>query len=128
MVSAITHGVKVSVVTEYQAEYSNPYHAHFVFSYKIKIENESDFTVKLLRRHWYIYDANGLIREVEGEGVVGQQPTLEPGQSHEYSSGCNLNTSIGKMAGTYQMERVFDGKLFNVVIPDFTMTAPYRLN
>ncbi len=128
MVSATTNGVKVSVVTEYQAEYSNPLQSHFVFSYRIKIENGSDFTVKLLRRHWYIHDANGLVREVEGEGVVGQQPVLEPGQSHEYLSGCNLNTSMGKMAGTYQMERIFDGKLFTVVIPDFTLVVPYRLN
>jgi ApaG protein len=68
------------------------------------------------------------VREVEGEGVVGQQPTLEPGQCYEYTSGCNLNTSLGKMAGTYQMERIFDGKFFNVIIPDFTMSAPYRMN
>jgi ApaG protein len=128
MVSAITNGVKVSVLTHFQAEYSNPFQGNFVFSYHIKIQNESDFTVKLLRRHWYIHDANGLVREVEGEGVVGQQPTLEPGQSYEYTSGCNLNTSLGKMAGTYQMERIFDGKLFNVVIPDFSMIAPFRMN
>lgn len=128
MVSAITNGVKVSVLTTFQPEHSNPFHDNFVFSYHIKIQNESDYTVKLLRRHWHIYDANGLVREVEGEGVVGQQPILEPGQCYEYTSGCNLNTSLGKMAGTYQMERIFDGKFFNVIIPDFTMSAPYRMN
>ncbi|MBB6003190.1 MULTISPECIES: Co2+/Mg2+ efflux protein ApaG [Arcicella] len=128
MVSAITNGVKVSVLTHFQPEYSNPFQGNFVFSYHIKIHNGSDYTVKLLRRHWYIHDANGLVREVEGEGVVGQQPTLEPGQTYEYTSGCNLNTSLGKMAGTYQMERIFDGKFFNVVIPDFTMVAPFRMN
>lgn len=128
MVSAITHGIKVTVETEYQPQYSNPSHAHFVFSYRIKIENESEYTVKLLHRHWIIVDANGLERQVSGEGVVGQQPIIEPGQSHEYSSGCNFNTSIGKMKGSYTMERVFDGKKFNVAVPDFTMTVPYRLN
>ncbi|MFC0183076.1 ApaG protein [Pseudarcicella hirudinis] len=128
MISAITEGVKVSVQTEYQAEYSNPLHEHFVFSYRIRIENESDFTVQLLRRHWFIHDANGTIREVEGEGVIGKQPVLEPGEFHEYVSGCNLNTSIGKMVGTYLMERIMDGKHFMVQIPGFSMIAPYRLN
>jgi ApaG protein len=128
MVSAITQGVKVSVQTEFQPQYSNPFQAHFVFAYHVRIENDSDYTVKLMRRHWYIYDANGQIREVEGEGVVGQQPTLEPGQCYEYSSGSNLNTSLGKMAGTYEMERIFDGKIFKVIIPDFTLIAPFRMN
>lgn len=128
MVSAITEGVKVSVVSAYQPEYSNPYQAHFVFSYKIVIENHSDHTLQLLRRHWYIYDSNGVIREVEGEGVIGQQPVLEPGEIHEYVSACNLNTSMGKMIGTYLMERLFDGKQLNVNIPEFTMIVPFRLN
>ncbi|MEY4539920.1 MAG: hypothetical protein RLZZ306_1677 [Bacteroidota bacterium] len=128
MVSSITNGVKISVQTEFQPEYSNPFQAHFVFSYHVRIQNESDFTVRLLRRHWYIYDGNGQVREVEGEGVVGQQPTLEPGQSYEYSSGCNLDTSMGKMAGTYKMERIYDGKKFNVIIPDFNLIAPFRMN
>ncbi|MBC8111938.1 MAG: Co2+/Mg2+ efflux protein ApaG [Verrucomicrobia bacterium] len=128
MVAQITEGVKVSVVTEYQPEYSSPLQAHFVFAYKILIENCSDQTVQLLRRHWFIYDANGTIREVEGEGVIGQQPVLEPGEVHEYVSGCNLKTNIGKMKGTYLMERILDGKQFKVAIPEFTMISPYRLN
>ncbi len=128
MVSEVTEGVKVSVVTEYQPEYSNPRQTHFVFTYKIIIENHSDNTVKLLRRRWNIYDSNGVVREVEGEGVVGQQPVLEPGEIHEYVSGCNLRTNLGKMAGTYLMERVFDGRHFQVVIPEFTLIVPYRLN
>ena len=101
---------------------------YFVFTYKIIIENHSDNTVKLLRRRWNIYDSNGVVREVEGEGVVGQQPVLEPGEIHEYVSGCNLRTNLGKMAGTYLMERVFDGRHFQVVIPEFTLIVPYRLN
>jgi ApaG protein len=126
--TAITQGVKISVLTEYQPEYSSPYQGHFVFTYRIKIENNSEYTIQLLRRHWLIFDSNGTVREVEGEGVVGVQPTLEPGEVHEYVSGCNLRTSIGKMTGTYLMERIMDGKQFRVQIPDFTMIVPYRLN
>jgi len=99
-----------------------------VFAYKIDIRNNSEYTVKLLRRHWYIYDANGVVREVEGEGVVGQQPVLEPGDSRQYVSGCNLKSGLGKMRGTYQMERLVDGRTFMVEIPEFTLVVPYRLN
>lgn len=128
MVSQITDGVKVSVRTQYQPDYSNPAQEHFVFTYKIMIENCSEHTIKLLRRHWFIYDANGGVREIEGEGVVGLQPILEPGEIHEYVSGCNLKTDLGKMAGTYLMERVRDGKKFNVTVPAFSLIVPYRLN
>lgn len=128
MVSEITQGVKVSVETEYQPEYSSPSQLHYVFTYRVTIENCSQFTVQLLRRHWHIHDANNIIREVEGEGVVGQQPVLEAGQVHQYVSGCNLKSGIGKMFGTYLMERVMDGRKFLVKIPEFTMTVPFRLN
>ncbi|WP_192821120.1 Co2+/Mg2+ efflux protein ApaG [Rufibacter sp. LB8] len=123
-----TQGVTVNVTTNYLPDYSSPAQQHFVFAYKITIENNSEFTVKLLRRHWHIYDSNNEIREVEGEGVVGQQPVLEPGESHQYVSGCNLKTSIGKMAGTFLMERLVDGKQFYVTIPEFTLIIPYKLN
>ena len=128
MVSEITKGVEVSVETEYQPEYSSPRQYHFVFTYRITISNKSEYTIQLLRRHWHIHDSAFKNREVEGEGVVGQQPTLEPGQTHQYVSGCNLKSGLGKMYGTYLMERVLDGKRFKVKIPEFTMTAPYRLN
>jgi ApaG protein len=128
MIVEVTHGVKVAVETEYQPSYSNPGQLHYVFTYRITIENQSEFTVQLLRRHWHIKDACYESREVEGEGVVGQQPTLEPGQIHQYVSGCNLKSGLGKMGGTYLMERVMDGSKFNVIIPEFTMVAPMRLN
>ena len=128
MVSKVTDGVKVTVLTEYQPDYSNPGQDHFVFTYKILIENHSEHTVKLLRRHWLIYDANGTVREVEGAGIVGLQPILEPGDVHDYVSGCNLRTDLGKMAGTYLMERVLDGRQFRVIIPAFSLIAPYRMN
>jgi ApaG protein len=128
MVTKITDGVKVTVETIYQPEYSNPMNEHFMFAYKVHIENLTDYSVQLLRRHWYIFDSNGTKREVEGEGVVGQQPVIEPGESHEYVSGCNLKTDMGSMHGTYQMKRVVDEGEFNVKIPEFYLVAPYKLN
>ncbi len=128
MVTEITEGVKVIVETEYQPEYSSPSQYHFVFTYRITIENGSENTIQLLRRQWYIHDANNIIREVEGEGVVGQQPILEPGQYHQYVSGCNLKSGMGKMYGHYMMERLVDGGRFKVTIPEFTMIVPYKLN
>lgn len=128
METSTTQGVKITVTTNYLPDYSSPAQQHFVFAYKISIENNSEFTVKLLRRHWHIYDSNGVVREVEGEGVVGQQPVLEPHESHQYVSGCNLKTGIGKMKGTYLMERLVDGKQFSVNIPEFVLIVPYKLN
>lgn len=128
MVTSTTKGIKISVVTEYQPAYSSPTQFHYVFTYRITIENLSDQTIQLLNRHWYIHDANRSVKEVEGEGVVGQQPVLEPGESHNYVSGCNLKSGMGKMYGTYTMERIMDGKKFKVKIPEFTMFVPYKLN
>lgn len=128
MTTQITDGVKVSVETVYQPEYSNPDNEHFMFAYKIRIENLGDYSVKLLKRHWSIFDSNGTMREVTGDGVVGQQPVISPGEVHEYVSGCNLKTDIGFMEGTYDMQREIDGSPFKVAIPQFNLIAPYRLN
>jgi ApaG protein len=128
MIAEITKGVKVSVETEYQPSYSSPSQYHYVFTYRITIENQSEFTIQLMRRHWHIHDAGFIVREVEGDGVVGQQPVLEPSQTHQYVSGCNLKSGIGKMVGTYEMERIVDGSKFEVKIPEFIMVAPLRLN
>ncbi len=84
--------------------------------------------VKLLRRHWYIVDSNGAYREVEGEGVVGKQPILEPGASHQYISACSLRSDMGKMHGNYLMENLYNKKLFRVAIPEFQMIAPFKGN
>jgi ApaG protein len=128
MVTKITDGVKISVETIYQPEYSNPVNEHFMFAYRINIENLTENSVQLLNRHWHIFDSNGTKREVEGEGVVGQQPIIEPGDNHEYVSGCNLKTDMGKMKGSYEMERIVDGLKFRVNIPEFYLIAPYKLN
>ena len=84
--------------------------------------------VQLLRRHWYIWEANGTRREVEGEGVIGQQPVLEPGEVYQYVSACNLNTEIGKMWGNYTLQRISDRSQFAVQIPVFDMIVPFKMN
>ena len=128
MFTQITEGIKVSVETEYQPEYSSPKQFHYVFTYKIRIENNSEYTVQLLRRKWYIFDSDGVKKEVEGDGVVGQQPVIEPGDSHQYVSGSNLKTGIGKMKGFYLIERMIDGKQIEVSIPEFSLIVPFKMN
>jgi ApaG protein len=128
MVTQVTHGIRISVHTEYQDSYSRPEQRHFLFLYRISIENRSEFTVQLQRRHWHIFDSSGEFREVEGEGVIGQQPVLAPGEVYEYESACNLTTDMGKMYGTYLMEREHDRLRFNVHIPEFELIVPSRLN
>lgn len=128
MVNTITEGVKVSVETLYQPEYSNPVNEHFMFAYKVTIENMTDYAVQLMRRRWNIFDSNGTHRNVEGEGVVGLQPVIEPGNQHEYVSGCNLKTEIGTMKGEYEMLRLLDNREFEVKIPEFQLVTPYKLN
>ena len=128
MVTAITQGVKISVDTVYQDEYSNPGNDHYMFAYQINIENLSDYAIQLKRRQWFIFDSSGAQREVEGEGVVGLQPVIEPGKSHSYVSGCHLTTDMGSMSGNYLMERIADHTDFTVDIPEFNLIVPYRLN
>lgn len=128
MTTAITDGVKVSVETIYQEEYSNPANEHFMFAYRIEISNLSDYSVQLISRKWNIFDSNNTSRIVEGEGIVGVQPIIKPGQSHVYVSGCNLKTEMGTMSGKYLMVRLSDNEYFNVNIPKFSMITPYKLN
>lgn len=123
MVIAITQGIKVSIEVTYQAEFSSPHQHHYVFTYKATIENNSQYTYQLLRRKWEIHDAAEEFKTVEGDGVVGQQPVLEPGDSHSYISGCNLKSGLGKMKGFYTMEKINDGSLVEVNVPEFQMIA-----
>ncbi|WP_215222907.1 Co2+/Mg2+ efflux protein ApaG [Echinicola shivajiensis] len=123
MVTAITQGIKVSVEATYQAEYSSPHQQHYVFTYKISIENNSAHTIQLLRRKWEVFDAGLSTKIIEGDGVVGQQPVLEPGKSHHYVSGCNLRSGLGKMKGEYYMERLQDGQVLAVEIPEFQLIS-----
>jgi len=128
MNSIISEGVQVSVETFYQPDYSNPLQSEFMFAYRINIENHNSFPIKLHRRNWQIFDSNGSHREVEGEGVVGEQPVIKPGESYQYVSGCNLRTEMGKMKGTYQMENLNSKQMFEVNIPSFEMIVPMKNN
>lgn len=128
MIKESTCGITVWVECEYQAEYSNPANMHYMFAYRITIKNDSDYTIQLLSRHWDIFDSLGEYKCVEGEGVVGQQPILAPGESHQYVSGCNLKTEMGYMQGYYTMVRQLDGQEFRVKIPRFNLIAKFKLN
>src|SRR5947207_1075826 len=100
---AVTNNVRVEVESQYAAEQSQPFQSHWFFHYTVRITNEGDETVQLISRHWIITDATGHVEEVKGDGVVGEQPVLGPGESFEYSSWCPLKTVTGVMRGTYQM-------------------------
>lgn len=128
MVTPIMQGIRINVHAIYQSSYSKPEDSHYLFSYYITIENKTEHPVQLLRRHWHIFDSSGEYNEVEGEGVIGQQPVLMPGEIFEYESACNLTTDMGKMHGTYLMERTIDKLRFMVQIPEFELIAPYRMN
>ncbi|HEY0073006.1 MAG TPA: Co2+/Mg2+ efflux protein ApaG [Abditibacteriaceae bacterium] len=127
MPTSITHGIRISVASDYVPEASKPDEGRFLFAYHITIANESDQAAQLLTRHWIIKDAYNNIEEVRGEGVIGQQPFLAPGESFQYSSGCPLPTEWGTMRGTYSMVRS-DGEPFEVEIPVFALLPHYFLN
>lgn len=128
MVQQITEGVSITVETFYNEQQSNPMLNEYTFNYRISIDNFSNFPIKLLRRYWQIFDSNGSVREIEGDGVVGQQPVLEPGESFQYVSGANIKTDMGRMVGRYQMENMLNKKLFYVEVPEFDLIAPYKMN
>lgn len=122
---AITDGIRVRVQSQYLPDQSSPRDDRFVFAYTITISNESPKTAQLRTRHWIITDARGAIEEVRGDGVVGEQPTLKPGQSFQYTSGCVLTTPIGTMHGGYRFWRD-DGTFFDAQIAAFSLASPLR--
>jgi len=128
MISKISEGVEISVETFYQPGYSNSLNNEFMFAYRIVIDNHNSFSIKLLTRHWFIFDTNGEQREVEGEGVVGEQPVINQGQQYAYVSGCNFKTEMGKMQGYYIMENLNSKLQFKVNIPSFDLIVPAKLN
>lgn len=121
---AVTRQIRIRVRPAYEEDQSTPEDSYYFWTYTIDILNEGTETVQLRSRVWRITDANGKIEEVRGPGVVGQTPTIPPGQSFTYTSGCPLSTPSGIMAGSYQMADE-DGKLFDVVIPAFSLDSPY---
>lgn len=121
--SATTHGVTVRVSVTYLPEQSEPARGRWFWAYHIRLENDGERPVQLLTRHWIITDGRGARHSVEGEGVVGEQPLLEPGTSFDYVSGCPLATPNGAMQGSYRMVSE-DGRTFDVDIPRFPLHAP----
>lgn len=129
MQDKISQGIHIGVETFYQPEYSNPLNRECMFAYRITITNNNLFPVQLLRRHWFIFDSGtSATREVQGDGVVGIQPIIKSGKDYQYVSGCNLNSEIGKMYGTFEMENLHNKTVFITEIPVFTLVAPYKLN
>jgi ApaG protein len=125
--SSNTYRIEVEVETQYIAEQSLPDQDHFVFAYTITIYNSGEVPAQLLRRHWVITDANNKVQEVQGEGVVGEQPHLKPGEQYRYTSGTMLETPVGSMRGSYHMI-ADDGVEFEAEIPPFTLSMPRVLH
>ena len=124
----LTHyRIQVTVQVRYLPAQSEEADNRFVFAYTITVSNEGDQTVKLISRHWIITDANHHVQEVKGKGVVGEQPTINPGQSFEYTSGTVLATQVGTMSGSYQMA-LENGTEFSVSIPQFVLSVPRVLH
>lgn len=119
--------MKIDVKTRYLLEHSKPEQDRYVFSYTIRIENDGRETVQLISRYWHIRDANEKVQEVEGLGVVGEQPTLEPGESYTYTSGTVIATRNGTMQGHYIMQKL-DKSQFTAEIPAFYLAAPNALH
>ncbi|MFM1814906.1 MAG: hypothetical protein RLZ98_1601 [Pseudomonadota bacterium] len=123
MYEATTRGIKVSVLPEYVEQQSDPEDDYYFWAYTVTIANHGSESVQLKTRYWKITDANGLLQEVRGPGVVGKTPVLAPGESFTYTSGCPLRTEQGFMVGTYQMENEA-GEVFDIDIPAFSLDRP----
>jgi len=127
MTDASLNNITVDVETRYIEEQSNPDQNYYVFAYTITIQNQGRQQAQLLTRHWVITDSNHKVQEVRGDGVVGEQPVLEPGEQFVYTSGTMIETSVGTMKGSYQM-RALDGSRFEATIGEFVLSAPRVLH
>lgn len=128
MVSQITRGIKISVLTNFEGTYFKNQKIHFAFSYKITIENQGKDSVQLFSRHWEIFDSLNDIETVDGEGVIGKKPVLKPGELFSYRSGCILTSPFGSMKGYFNMINFTTTKNFRVIVPSFKLSAPFALN
>lgn len=125
MYTAETDNIRVTVEPSFLEDQSSPTEGHYVWAYHIQIENLGNRTVQLRNRYWRITDAAGLVHEVRGPGVVGDEPVLGPGESYEYTSGAPLKTPSGIMVGSYEMEAE-SGERFDVAVPAFSLDSPYQ--
>ena len=124
--TATTRGVQVSVRAFFLEDQSRPGEGQYMWAYRITIANNGRETVQLLRRTWHITDARGRTIQVRGEGVIGEQPILEPGEAFEYTSGTPLDTPSGFMVGTYHMVATASGEGFDVAVPAFSLDSPHE--
>ncbi len=122
-----TRGIRIQVRSAFVPERSDPAQGNYFFAYRVRISNEGEQTARLVSRKWIITDAHGEVKTVEGDGVVGEQPVLAPGESFEYTSFCPLKTPFGSMHGHYNMVRP-DGEAFQAVIAPFPLAMPTALN
>jgi ApaG protein len=128
MVTQITQGIKISVVTSFEGTYFKNYKNHFAFNYEITIENHSKDSVQLISRHWEILDSLNDLVVVDGEGVIGKKPVIKPGEKYTYSSFCLLLSPFGAMHGHFNMVNFTTTKNFKVIVPSFKLSAPSALN
>jgi len=128
MTTAVTYGVKISVESIFRKDLSNAENGIYFFNYRVEIENTNDFDIQLMNRYWYIFDSLNVPREVEGEGVVGEQPILKPGQKHVYVSGCDIHSEIGYMRGFFTFIEMNSLEEFRANIPKFELFATSKLN
>ncbi|CAG0948449.1 MAG: Co2+/Mg2+ efflux protein ApaG [Bacteroidetes bacterium] len=128
IVTETTQGIRITVQARYLDEESKPSEGFFIFSYHIIIENNTPDAVQLLKRHWHIFDSSGEYNQVAGNGVVGEQPIIAPGEEYEYHSYCELTTPIGRMWGTYTFENKSDHRVIEAKIPEFHLEAPFVMN
>ena len=119
--------IEIAVMPAYLAEQSDPTNDHYVFSYTVSIRNEGKQPARLMTRHWIITDGDGQVQEVRGDGVIGEQPYLKPGEGFKYTSGTFMNTPVGTMQGSYQMV-ADNGDKFDAEIPSFTLSVPNTLH
>ena len=127
MTAIDSHSIQVKVTSEYVPDQSDMVQQRFVFAYHVTIKNDSHRPAQLLSRHWVITDGNERVQEVRGEGVIGEQPTIRPGEHFEYTSGAVLETPVGSMHGSYEMVDD-DGEMFHAHIPVFTLAPPNAIN
>jgi ApaG protein len=125
--NALTNGIRVTVSAAYVPSHSTPAAQRYAFAYTVRVANEGTETVQLRTRHWVITHGTGKVEEVRGDGVVGQQPVLKPGEQFEYTSGCVLGTPRGEMHGSYRMYTA-DERWFDAEIAPFTLAMPHSLN
>jgi ApaG protein len=128
MKTLVTSGIQISVQTQFRSDLSEVNSTSYFFNYQIEIINQNNFDVQLLSRDWYIFDSLNDARVVSGPGVIGEQPILKPGERYTYTSGCDLNSEIGKMKGFYTFRNLLNHDVFQVTVPEFLLEFPGKLN